>query len=301
MRPIALLSDQRAHTSQNWGDTALSPTCIESRHGGIPVNDDYVRHLTRRRSAEGTIRLRLFYIHKFEEWYPGELDDAVHDDIEQYLYANDAWSDNTRQSAMASLKAYYAWAHREGIISENPTRDLPPIHVHRRRPRIASEEAIRQAIQCDRLIDRAMIMLGAECGLRVSEIAKLDRSDRDDEWLHLIGKGNILRTVHLSPELAELLDTIETTTMRHEHYFPGQSGLASMHPSTAWRHITDVLKSNPHSLRRRAGTVVYRNSGYDIRLAQVFLGHKMSTTTEMYLDVQDVDLARAGKLTRIAA
>jgi site-specific recombinase XerD len=219
--------------------------------------EQYVQHMIRRRRSPNTIRLRLFYLRKFKAWFGKNLAAAQHDDFESYIFADREWSENTQQTATASLRSFYGWAWREGLITQNPARDLPSIKVHRRTPRIASETAIRDAIQCDSLADRAMVMLGAECGLRVSEIANLNIKDRDGEWLHVIGKGNNMRTLHMTPELCEMLDTIEATTMRHGHYFPGRSGIYPMHPSTVWRHITVILKSNPHSLRRRAGTVVY--------------------------------------------
>lgn len=266
-----------------------------------PMVTRYITHMKRMRRSPNTIRLRLFYLQKFSQWFGRDLATVTHDDLEAYIFANPRWSENTQQSATASLKSFYGWAAREGLVTPNPTRDLPNIIVHRVKHRMASEESIRAAIQCDDPADRAMVMLGAECGLRVAEIARLNREDRDGEWLRIIGKGNALRTPYMSPELCNLLDSIETTTMRHGNYFPGQSGRQPIHPSTAWRHITAVLHSNPHSLRRRAGTVVYRASGFDIRLAQEFLGHRQITTTEDYLEVTNRELINAASLTRLAA
>ncbi len=263
--------------------------------------EQYIQHMHRKRRTVNTIRLRLFYLCKFANWFRQDLLTATHDDFDAYIHADRKWSQSTQQVATATLKSFYGWAHREGLIPANPTRDLPGITVHRRRQRMASEAAIRTAIRCDDISDRAMILLGAECGLRVTEIATLHKSNRSEEWLNVVGKGNKQRTLHLSPELAAILDEIESTRMRHGHYFPGKSGIYPIHPSTAWRHITAVLNSNPHSLRRRAGTIVYRKSGNDIRLAQVFLGHAQASTTEQYLDVADDDLMTAGGLTRIAA
>ena len=263
--------------------------------------DTYTAHMIRKRRSPNTIRLRRFYLTKFAAWYGRPLEDAQHDDFETYIFASRTWSQNTQQSATATLKSFYGWAHREGILGQNPTRDLAPIRVHRLRQRIASEEAIQHAVDCTDLTDRAMILLGAECGLRVSEIANLHQRHRDGTWLHVIGKGNKQRSLHMSPELARLLDDIEATTMRRGYYFPGQSGIQPIHPSTAWRHITAALASNPHSLRRRAGTVVYRRSGFDINLTKEFLGHEQTRTTEDYLDIRDDDLVRASALTRLAA
>ena len=263
--------------------------------------DQYTQYMIRRRRSPNTIRLRLFYLNKFWLWHHRELAQVTFDELEGYLYENPDWSDNTRQSASASLKAFYGWAERENILPVNLARDLPTINAQRRRPRIASETAIRDAIECPSLTDRAMIMLGAECGLRVSEIAHLNRNSRDGDWLHIVGKGGQQRSLNMSPELCGILNLIECTVMRNGYYFVGRSRCDPIHPSTAWRHISVILKSNPHSLRRRAGTIVYRTSGHNIRLAQVFLGHKNSSTTEGYLDIADDDLILASTLTRLAA
>lgn len=261
--------------------------------------EKYTQHMRRRRLSEGTIRLRLHYLNRFAA--TTDLTTAQHDDLDAFIWSNPGWSSNTRSVVTATLKSFYGWAHRERLILVNPARDLPAIDAQRRKPRIATEDQIRHAIRCDSLADKAMIMLGAECGLRVNEIATLHRSARDGEWLTVVGKGSKQRNLNLSPELMAVLGTIERTTMRAGWYFPGKNPRSHMHPSTAWRHITRILESNPHSLRRRAGTIVYRRSGNDIRLAQEFLGHKSPTTTAVYLDVGEDNLKLAASLTRLAA
>lgn len=261
--------------------------------------EKYTQHMRRRRLSEGTVRLRLHYLNRFAK--TTDLATAQHDDLEAFIWSNLGWSSNTRNVITTTLKSFYGWAHRERLILVNPARDLPAVDVRRRRPRIATEEQIIHAVHTDNLTDRAMIMLGAECGLRIAEIASLHRTCRDGEWLTVVGKGSKQRTLNLSPELMAVLGTIERTTMRAGWYFPGKNPKTHMHPSTAWRHITRVLESNPHSLRRRAGTIVYRRSGNDIRLAQQFLGHKSPVTTSVYLDVGEDNLKLASSLTRLAA
>lgn len=278
-------------------DTELSAPLIVS--GMI---SGYTNHMLARRRSPQTARLRLFYINKFAAWCGKPLEDVTHDDIDGYIYSsNPDWSDHTKNSVYATLRTFYGWAHREGILPQNPARNIAPVRVNRPQQRMAEESVILEATAIANLSDRAMILLGAEGGLRVTEIATLHRDDRDGDWLRIIGKGGILRRVHISPELAAVLDEIEHTTMRHGWYFPGISGIKPIHASTAWRHITLLIHSNPHSLRRRAGTVVYRRSGNNIRLAQEFLGHKSSRTTELYIDIAADDLMHASTLTRLAA
>lgn len=288
------------HLTPNGGLPATIRLDLASRSGAHMI-DGYLFHMQRRRRSPKTIRLRLFYLRKFAAWYGGDLTTAQHDDLERYVFDNPHWSENTQATAASTLKSFYGWATREGILTLNPARDMPNIHPRRRRPRIASEAAISHALETTAPTDRAMVMLGAECGLRLAEIASLNRADRDGEWLHILGKGRQQRTVHLSHELQTLLDLLEQTTMRFGNYFPGRNPREHLHETTVWRHITEALQSNPHSLRRRAGTVVYRKSGNDIHLAQYFLGHKSPDTTAEYLDVGDDDLRFAGSLTRLAA
>lgn len=260
--------------------------------------DQYEQSLRRRRLSAQTIRLRLFYVDKLARHV--ELLGATTDDLERFLECNSRWSDSTRQSVIASIRSFYAWAASAGLVALNPAAELILPRVNRRPSRMASETEILDGLEGATVSDQAMILLGAECGLRVSEIAALHRDDRTGEWLTIVGKGNVQRTVWVSPELETLLDWIERHTMRWHCYFPGRSG-GHAHPSTIWRHIRTLTGVNPHALRHRAGTIVYRRTGNDLRTAQEFLGHRRPETTAIYVHVERDDLMRAGQAARIAA
>lgn len=260
---------------------------------------EYATYLTNRRRSAGTVRLRLFYIRKFAERIaPRSILDATVDDLFDYLNSNPAWSESTQQSIISGFHSYYSWAFKKQLVTIDPSEEILNLRSVKRTSRIATDPAIERGLASATLEEQAMLLLGSECGLRVSEIAYLHLTSRDGEWLTITGKGGAVRTVWLSPELVEILDEIEDTTMRHRHYFPGRSG-RPIHPSTVWRHIRDVLGSNPHSLRHRAGTVVYRRTGNDLRVAQEFLGHKSPMTTAIYVHVERDDLRRAGMVARM--
>lgn len=260
--------------------------------------DHYAASMRRRRLAETTIRLRLFYARKMIEWLPVHPYLASIEMLERYAASGD-WSNATQQTVIASMKSFYGWAYRAEHTTRNLADDLYNVRPVRKRSRIASDSAILAGLTDAPIPDQAMILLGAECGLRVHEIAKLHRDDRHDEWLDIVGKGGKQRTVFLTPELQDILDEIERTTMRHGNYFPGSHG-TPMHPSTVWRHISERCGTNPHSLRHRAGTAVYKASGHDIRLAQEFLGHASPVTTAIYVHVADDALRKAAEHTRIS-
>lgn len=259
---------------------------------------DYILWMTRRRLAANTIRLRTFYVRKLEAWLPTHILTASLDDLEAYS-ASRPWSAATQQTVIGALKSFYSWAYRNELTPRNVAADLLDIRVHVKRSRIATDAKIVAGLEAARTAaDAAMIRLGAECGLRVAEIANLKLTNRDDDFLVIVGKGGRERTLHIEPELMALLIEIESTSMRHGNYFPGQSG-TPMHPSTVWRHIRALCDTNTHSLRHRAGTVVYRASGHDLRLTQEFLGHSSPVITARYCHVEDDDLRRAGGFARL--
>lgn len=86
--------------------------------------------------------------------------------------------------------------------------------------------------------------------------------------------------------------------MRWGFYFPGRFK-AHAAPSTIWKHVRALTGLNTHSLRHRAGTMVYRRTGYDLRLAQEFLGHSNPATTAIYVHVEREQLMRAAEATRM--
>lgn len=261
--------------------------------------EQYIQSMTRRRLSPNTIRLRLFYIRKFIQIYNDPLTVTL-DDLENYLDDYRSLSENTQQTVIASLRSFYRWLARSGHIATNPAIDLLPVKVHFHPAPIANDDDILHGLENATLEEKAMILLGAECGLRVTEIATLDRTMREGCWLHIIGKGSIWRDVHMSPELEAILDQLEARQRWTKCYFVGRSGTA-MHSSTVWRHIRDRVGVNPHALRHRAGTTVYQNTGHNLRLTQVFLGHSKSATTEIYVHVGHDDLMVASDAARLAA
>lgn len=259
--------------------------------------DDYEAYLSRR-LAPTSVRLRIFWMRKFAEHF--DLTLATEDDVYDHLESNPDWKPATRQSILASIRSFYRWAQDHGRIAHNPTADIPQIRVQPTPRPIASDEVIIAGIAVATVRDEAMLRLGAECGLRVSEIASLHHSCRDRDWLTVRGKGGKVRTLHLEPELMKALDVLERTEMRWGYYFPGRPH-SHVAPSTVWRHVRALIEMNTHSLRHRAGTAVYRGSGYDIRLAQEFLGHSSPTTTAIYLHIEREQMVGAGASTRFAA
>lgn len=255
--------------------------------------DEYKLYVRNETASENTIRIRYHYIDRLSADHDVMI--ATETDLEQWLRSK-GWSPTSVNCALASLRHFYRWAERYGHRLDNPTKWLRRVRVPRKMGRIAPDAAITQAIMRAPVSTRIMLMLGAECGLRRAEIAKVHRNDIEDGWLYVVGKGGHQREVKLSEDLLELL----TVHPESGFLFPGACE-GHLHPETVYRRIKLAADVNPHSLRHRAGTAVFEGTGNNLRVAQEFLGHASPAMTARYVHVTRGDLIRASAAARLAA
>lgn len=262
--------------------------------GTIAEYKMYVRNETR---SLATIRIRDHYIDLLAKTLDPRT--ATETDIETWLRSH-GWAPTSMNSALASLRHFYKWATRYGKTTHNPALHIRRTAAPRKVSRIASDERIVAAMMKAPVDTRVMIMLGAECGLRRAEIAKVHRADIDGEWLYVVGKGGHQRVMYLSDELQELI-----ALLPHDGYlFPGQDH-GHLSADSVYRRVKRITGGlNTHSLRHRAGTAVFEGTGNNLRVAQEFLGHANIATTQKYVHVTRGDLVRAAeaaKITRTAS
>lgn len=240
-------------------------------------------HLHAASRSPQTIGLRLYHVKRCArelERPPAELTLEM---LEAWL-ARPSWSASTRRSYRASLRVFFAWAVAAGIVDESPAADLPASKVPRGKPRPTADVAYRAALLAADDRERRALRLGAECGLRRGEIARVRVEDLEADLvgysLRVVGKGGHVRLVPIEDDLAaELL----------------RLGAGWVFPSTAGGHLTPghlgklVSRLLPdgvatHSLRHRAGTRAYQGTR-DLRAVQEFLGHAKPETTALYTEV----------------
>lgn len=255
--------------------------------------DEFTDYLRRRRRAPATIRNRRAVVARMLV----ELDPFTVTLFELDEWVHGHWTaDESVNAAVSALRGFYRWLHASGRRGDNPAAELETVTVERRPARIAADSDIMAGIDRADTATEAMIRLGAECGLRRHEIAKAHADDVEaGEWLHVIGKGGKHRIVHLEHELRALV-----VRLGPGYLFPGGTD-GHLHPNTVYERIRRVVGANTHSLRHRAGTVVYEGTGRDLRVAQEFLGHSSPEMTARYVHVTRRDLLRASEAARLAA
>lgn len=255
---------------------------------------DYKNHVRSQTRSAATVRARDHYIDKLAAAL--DVETATAPQIETWLHSH-GWAPTSINSALASVRHFYRWAVRYGYLDSDPTLYMPRVREPRKMGRIASDQTIARAVMRVPVDTRAMILLGAECGLRRSEIAKVHRNDIEGEWLYIVGKGGHQRIAAMSPELLELLELLPARGF----LFPAKDGPGHLSGDAVYRRIRRAVGVNTHSLRHRAGTAVFEGTGNNLRVAQEFLGHATSATTSKYVHTTRADLKRAAEAARLAA
>jgi integrase len=252
-----------------------------------------------------TIRQRRWQLRKLAEAYPQRSPWKLSiDELEAWLGGQD-WNAESRKSARGAVRSFYAWAVKTGRAKRNPAEKLDPISVPRRLPRPASDAVLLRAL--DGADDRLtlMLLLAAQAGLRVHEIAGLRWDSVDGDWLIIRGKRGTERRVGIP---ARLLAALEAEQERRatghlgsgfqyghgdpaEWVFPGKRG--GMNPTWVSQVISHALGdgTTAHQLRHRAATVALEGTK-NLAAVQDFLGHAKPETTRIYARVGD-DALRA--------
>ncbi|HND33495.1 MAG TPA: tyrosine recombinase XerC [Myxococcota bacterium] len=207
---------------------------------------------------------------------------------------------------IASLRTFYRWTLREGLLTESPAERLQTPRVRRPLPRVLEveeastlvEQPIGEGWRAAR--NAAILELGYGCGLRVSELSGLDLADLDmAEGLLKVqkGKGSKARLVPLGPPAR---DAVRAYLSFRGH----QAGALFLNPQgkrLGTRGLYDVVRNSgvnnglagvhPHALRHSFATHLLSN-GADIRSIQEMLGHESLSTTQRYTQV-DIEQLRA--------
>lgn len=127
-------------------------------------------------------------------------------------------------------------------------------------------------------------------GLRISDARNLRVTsiDKDGMLVRVIGKGNKERILPLPPSLLLELRAYWKTHRSQTFLFPNQHDTGPFCERSARRAFNDARDSvgidagiTPHSLRHGFATHLLE-SGVDIRIVQMLLGHASLASTEIY-------------------
>lgn len=244
-----------------------------------------------------TIKSRRYkMVHLAALLMPSGPKDVTTEQIVQ-AFARQQWKPETRKAYRNTISSFFRWLHKSGRRSDDPSLDVPRVKKPHAHPRPCPDRYIAAAMEKATSSEKLMIRLGAECGLRRGEIARVHSDDvvADSAGHSLIvrGKGDKQRIVPLPDDLAN-------TVMETQGYlFPGRFG-GHVEESYIGDHISRLLPDGyaAHTLRHRFATTAYAAT-HDLFVVAELLGHESVETTEHYVAMPDGRLREATAAVRL--
>lgn len=212
-------------------------------------------------------------------------------------FARQQWKPETRKAYRNTISSFFRWLHKSGRRSDDPSLDVPRVKKPHAHPRPCPDRYIAAAMEMATTSERLMIRLGAECGLRRGEIARVHSDDvvADNAGRSLIvrGKGDKQRIVPLPDDLAGIIMDARG------YLFPGRFG-GHVEESYIGDHISRLLPDGyaAHTLRHRFATTAYAAT-HDLFVVAELLGHESVETTEHYVATPDGRLREATAAVRL--
>jgi integrase/recombinase XerD len=247
--------------------------------------DGWARAMRVRGLADGTIKARRTDWHSWMAHIGDDWATATHRDVEAWLDPRPLGPTATCR-AISNLAEYYRWARREGLATIDPTDLVERPRIPRSLPRPAPELGIERGLALGAQSERLAVALMYYAGLRCIEVSRLQRGDLDlvEGWLHVRGKGNVERIVPIFGPLEPYLAAGAGDPGDAPVYTVRGVAVSAARVS---QRVGDHLRAQgcnatAHQLRHRFATHMLRQTGGNLRLVQVLMGHANVATTQIY-------------------
>ncbi len=215
---------------------------------------------------------------------------------------------STLARKQSTLRAFFRWAKRGGIIERDPAVSLFAPKQEKRLPKFLRPEEIEALMNAPNtspagLRDRALLELLYASGIRAGETVKLDTGDLDlesgevrirhgkggKERLALIGRTAVAAIDKYMkdgrPVLAAKCRKARTSALLLNKFGERLSDRGVRRTFDKYVAAAgDRLKITPHVLRHSFATHLLEN-GADLRAVQELLGHANLVTTQIYTHV----------------
>jgi integrase/recombinase XerC/integrase/recombinase XerD len=212
----------------------------------------------------------------------------------------------TRNRKSATLKSFFGYLFREGLIERDLASQVHSPKVPKKIPNFISVDeiiAVLRSFEQDsekseskkNEQEKLLFLLLYGAGLRISEACALQWKNMDlrQRVLRIRGKGEKERLVAIPKNLAELLEKAHRNS--HEDFVWGAEPL-NQRKAYEWIRSRGVKAGlmrpiHPHALRHSFATHLLA-SGANLRTLQELLGHESLTATEKYTHLGVDQLAR---------
>ena len=218
----------------------------------------------------------------------------------------------TQARILSGVRSFYRFLIIDDYLQDDPTELLPSPQLGEHLPEYLTVEEVDMlegAIDLEKWEghrNKAIIEVLFSCGLRVSELVNLKKSDifEEEKFIRVLGKGNKERLVPIS-ETALLQihywymdrDVMNIKPGEEDYVFLNRRG-AHLTRTMILIMVKDAAKVagikktiSPHTLRHSFATALLKG-GADLRIIQALLGHADLGTTEIYTHMETSDLRK---------
>jgi integrase/recombinase XerD len=270
----------------------------------------YLRTLTSPQTIKTYNTELTLFISFLEEMGKG-LGDLTAEDISLYReHLIGVYAAATVAKKLAVLRRFLIFTYMAGATTVNPDS----LRFFAKSPRVRQDPAYNvltqeelsrmlNAARASNYRDYVLLAVMASCGLREAEIVRLRIGDFREAgagqvFLRILGKGNKVRNVSISPDLWRLIQRYVLLTERTFTSYPDArkpiftSRVGKDKPLTT-RSVQNIVKKyvrvagitkaiSPHSIRHTVGTNMAVNEA-PLLVIQQFLGHSDPKTTLRYI------------------
>ncbi|TVQ61918.1 MAG: tyrosine recombinase XerC [Phycisphaerales bacterium] len=220
--------------------------------------------------------------------------------------ADQCYSPATMARKIATLRSFYKWAEKRGLVGANPMTLIRTPRQSKRLPKAITIEQIELLLSApdDKDVlgarDRAILETLYSTGIRISELVGLNIDDLDEtgEALRVRGKGKKERLVPLGSHALVAIRKYAAMLRSDERFREAAAGAdkplfvnkhaGRLSSRSVRRKLDKYLKEvgldpsiSPHTLRHSFATHLLDN-GADLRSVQELLGHQSLSTTQIY-------------------
>jgi integrase/recombinase XerD len=259
-------------------------------------------------------------LRQFEAWVQIKLESRSPDRIAacdvlsylEYLRSERKNGDSSINRTATILKNFYRamvamghLEHRANPMAQFPRMRPPACKL----PVVLSGEEVQRLLEAPPsdtamgLRDRAILAILYGTGIRASECAGLNEEDvdLDDRTIRVRGKGGHERTVPLNASVVEVLVSYRAQrgeVQPRDRFFQSRRGRGMSRGAIYERvkkyaRLARIPKEiSPHKLRHTFATHLVKR-GVDLVTIRDLLGHRLITSTQVYLHVTAQDLRAA--------
>lgn len=204
---------------------------------------------------------------------------------------------------IATLRKYFKFLLREGLITDNPTSKIQSPKNVKRLPVVVEDEKLNAMLNSDEVFgddfegvrDKLVLEILFGTGIRLAELVGLKEQDIDiyNDTMKVLGKRNKERIVPINHELKLLLEQyIELKKNRNSDnnsltLIVTNKG-SDVYPKFIYlivhkylSYISTQNKKSPHVLRHTFATSLL-NRGADLNAIKELLGHANLSATQVY-------------------